>query len=104
MNILIEARDFTHKNCEVRRLRRAESPQAKWYLVSAFVLYVLGNVFTFAYFYPRNAIMFEGSLNNVDALKTTWSQWNTMNWFRSLILVAGLICTFLAMRKIYNFK
>ena len=80
------------------------SPQAKWYLVSAFVLYVLGDVFTFAYFYPRNAIMFEGSLNNVDALKTTWSQWNTMNWFRSLILVAGLICTFLAMRKIYNFK
>ena len=80
------------------------SPQAKWYLVIAFVLYVLSDVFTFAYFYPRNAILFEGSLNNVDVLKKAWAEWNTMNWFRSLLPLAGLVCTFLAMRKIYNFK
>jgi hypothetical protein len=80
------------------------SPQAKWYLVSAFVLYVLGDVFTFAYFYPRNAILFEGSLNNVDILKKAWTEWSTMNWFRSLLPLAGLVCTFLAMRKIYHFK
>ncbi len=80
------------------------SSQAKWLLISAFVLYVLGDVFTFAYFYPRNAILFEGSLNNVDVLKKAWTEWNTMNWFRSLILVAGLVCTFFAVCKIYNFK
>ena len=80
------------------------SPQARWYFVSAFVLYVLGDVFTFAYFYPRNAIMFEGSLNNVDALKKAWAEWNMMNWVRSLLPLTGLICIFFALRKTYNFK
>ena len=81
------------------------SPQAKWYLVSAFVLYVLGDVFTFAYFYPRNKIMFETTpIPDIQSLKNAWTDWNTMNWLRSLIFFAGLVFSFLALRKTYIAK
>lgn len=71
-------------------------------LGAAFVMYILGDVLTFAYFYPRNDIMFKtAQLTDVDLLKTTWSEWNTMNWVRTFVLVAGLSFSFLSLHKIY---
>lgn len=75
------------------------------YLGAAFILYVLGDVFTFAYFYPRNDIMFkEAQLTEVDVIRQAWTGWNTMNWLRSLIVFVGLIFSFLALHKIYTSK
>lgn len=80
------------------------SPQIRIFLVVAFILYVLGDVFTFAYFYPRNDIMFKGDITAVEKIRIAWKGWNTMNWLRSLILLIGIIFSFLALDKIYTLK
>ena len=78
------------------------SPAIRWSLGIAFLLYVLGDVFTFAYFYPRNAILFHTApLTDVGLLRKTWSEWTAMNWLRSLLLLAGLSCSVWALHKIY---
>ena len=81
------------------------SATVRIYLGMALALYVCVDVFTFAYFYPRNKIMFEtGSLTNIDTLKNALTGWRTMNWLRSLIMFAGLVFSFLALHKIYIAK
>jgi hypothetical protein len=71
-------------------------------LGSAFVLYILADVFTFAYFYPRNDIMFKtAQFTDIDLLKRTVSEWSKMNWLRSLIILAGLVFSFISVHKIY---
>jgi hypothetical protein len=53
---------------------------------------------TFAYFYPRNAIMFTDPLNvDTETLKAVWSQWTTSNWFRSAIIAVQAVVDFLAL-------
>ena len=72
--------------------------QVRIYCAIALVLAVGGDVFTFAYFYPRNAIMFTDPLTpDTELLKQTWSQWTTMNWPRSAILVAQTTLDYLAL-------
>jgi hypothetical protein len=75
-------------------------PSARMFLGIALGCYVLTDVFTFAYFYPRNAIMF---VNGTDPalIAKAWSEWNTMNWLRSLIIFAGLCTSFVSLDKIY---
>lgn len=81
------------------------SATARIYLGMALALYVCTEMFTFAYFYPRNSIMFEkGSLTDIDTLKKAWMGWSTMNWLRSFVIFAGLVFSFLALHKIYTAK
>jgi hypothetical protein len=78
------------------------STTVRIYLGMASALYICVDVFTFAYFYPRNKIMFEtGSLTDIDTLENALTGWRTMNWVRSFILFAGLVFSFLALHKIY---
>jgi len=78
------------------------SPSIRLCLGAALVLYILADVFTFAYFYPRNDIMFKtAQLSDVDLLKRTVSEWSGMNWLRSLVILAGLFFSFMALHKIY---
>jgi hypothetical protein len=80
------------------------SPSIRLCLGAAFVMYILGDILTFGYFYPRNDIMFKtAQLTDTDLLRKTWSQWNSMNWVRTLILMAGLIFSFLSLHRIYSF-
>ena len=81
------------------------SATVRIYLGLALLLYVCSDVLTFAYFYPRNAIIFEkGSLTDIDALKNALNGWRTMNWVRSFIVFAGLVFSFVALHKIYTAK
>jgi uncharacterized membrane protein len=81
------------------------SPAIRMYLGLAFLLYVLGDVLTFAYFYPRNDILFRNpQLADADVLKKAWSQWSSMNWVRTLIQLAGVIFSFLSLHRIYTLK
>jgi Domain of unknown function (DUF1772) len=81
------------------------SATVRIYLGMALILYVCVDVFTFAYFYPRNKIMFETTpIPDIQSVKNAWTDWNTMNWLRSLILFAGLVFSFLALRKTYIAK
>jgi uncharacterized membrane protein len=70
------------------------------FVVMAFVLYLAADAFTFAYFYPRNDIMFVKQLN-ADAAAKAWKEWNTMNWLRSAIVAAGIVCTAMGLHRYY---
>jgi len=65
-------------------------------LVAALAL--ANDVFTFAYFYPRNAVMFEQPLDGrLEAIKAAAAQWSSMNWIRSLGVATGLLCAIAAL-------
>lgn len=77
-------------------------PQVRLYLAVAFACYLAAEALTFGYFYPRNDIMFRtAQLSDIALLKKTVSEWQGMNWVRSLILLAGLFFSFLALHKFY---
>lgn len=80
------------------------STTVRIYLGIALAFYVLGDVFTFAYFYPRNDIMFKNKVADIDTIRQSWAGWKTMNWLRSGIVLAGLLFSFLALHKIYTTK
>jgi hypothetical protein len=59
---------------------------------ASLALSVSGDVLTFAYFYPRNAIMFGPAQQPLDVLRDAWAGWSTMNWIRSGICLLALVC------------
>ena len=79
------------------------SPSVRLYLGAALALYILADVLIFAYFYPRNDIMFRtASLTDITLLKKTWSEWNMMNWVRSSVILVGLFFSFFALQKTFS--
>ena len=81
------------------------APPVRLYLALAVVAYVLADVLTFAYFYPRNDIMFRtADLSNNGLLKKVWSEWTSMNWVRSLMILAGIFFSFVSLHKIYSIQ
>lgn len=76
-------------------------PDVRLFLGVALVMYLIAEGMTFGYFYPRNDIMFtSASLNDVDLLKKTWTEWQSMNWVRSAALLIGIICSLISVNKI----
>jgi len=81
------------------------SATARIYLGMALALYILTEVFTFAYFHSRNKILLETSpLPDIDTLKSAWSSRTRMNWLRLLVILAGLVFSFLALNEVYTGK
>jgi hypothetical protein len=81
------------------------SPAIRMNLGIALVMYILADVLTFSYFYPRNDIMFKtAQLTDTDTLRKAWTEWCSMNWVRSLIALVGLVFSFLSLHKIYHLK
>ena len=81
------------------------APSVRLYLALAVVTYVLADVLTFAYFYPRNDIMFRtANLNDTGLLKKVWSEWTSMNWVRSLVILAGIFFSCVSLHKIYTIQ
>jgi uncharacterized membrane protein len=68
--------------------------------VAALILSVFVDVFTFAYFYPRNDIMFVAPMNDIDAIRTALSGWRNMNWIRSGMIVIIVALDFAALLKV----
>ena len=68
-------------------------------------MYILVDVFTFSFFYPRNDIMFLNvPMAGVKELREAWSQWSAMNWLRSTIQLAGVIFSSLSLHTLYMFR
>ena len=81
------------------------SPAIRLYVGIAFVLYITAEGLTFGYFYPRNAIMFKSApLSDIALLRKTWSEWNSMNWVRSAMLLVGIFFSFLALHTFYTLR
>jgi hypothetical protein len=82
-----------------------KSPSIRLSLGAALVLYLLAEGLTFGYFFPRNDIIFRhAQLSDVGLLKKTLSEWTTMNWVRSGILLTGIVFSFLSLHKIYAIR
>lgn len=80
-----------------------KAPAARVTLGVALACYVAADIFTFTYFHPRNDIMFlSEQLPDVETLRRTASEWSTMNWVRSFVVLVGLICSFLSVHKVYS--
>ncbi len=70
------------------------------YLALAFLFFIASTVLTFTYFYPRNEMMFlSDQLPGTETLKTAATEWGRMNWVRSLLMLAGLVCVFTVLDK-----
>jgi hypothetical protein len=52
---------------------------------------ILADVLTFAYFYPRNDVMFAQAVD-VGAMTRSWTEWSRMNHVRSLLVLSALVC------------
>jgi Anthrone oxygenase len=76
------------------------SKEVRIFLGAAFIIAVLSDVFTFAYFYPRNNLLFNLPITSISDLSKTVSQWQSMNWVRSALIVSGLVSSFLGLNKI----
>ena len=74
--------------------------RVRYYLLAALVFAVATDAMTFAYFYPRNDIMFVNPVaGNVETIRSAWSKWSTMNWTRRAIVALGLIFDFAALTR-----
>lgn len=77
-----------------------KSSSIRVYLGIALLFYVASMILTFTYFYPRNEVMFlSEQLPGTETLKMAASEWGRMNWIRSLLWLAGLVCSFIALDK-----
>jgi|SRR4051812_45737710 hypothetical protein len=72
------------------------------YFGLALLLAVLVDAMTFAFFYPRNEILFLGAEGNVAVLMNTWSEWSRTNWVRSLLLLFSLVCSMKGIDSLYE--
>jgi hypothetical protein len=71
-------------------------------LLFALGFHVAADIMTFAYFYPRNDIMFLENPLNAENARAAWQGWSSMNWLRTLIVGAGVVCTSLALDAVYS--
>lgn len=78
------------------------SPSIRLLLTVAFLCYFAADIMAFTYFHPRNDIMYlSETLPETETLKRIAAEWSSMNWVRSAILLIGVVCSFLAIDKIY---
>lgn len=77
-------------------------PQVKWSLISSFILFILADILTVIYFFPRNEILFTQKLIDIQSATQAWEEWSRMNWVRSLLLLAGVIFSCIALHKMYK--
>lgn len=78
--------------------------KVRLFLGIALLCSVSADVMAFTYFHPRTDIMFSNPIPEVATLQKLSAEWMTMNWVRSFILLIGLVCSFLAVDRIYTYK
>lgn len=77
-----------------------KSSSIRLFLGIALLCYISSMILTFTYFYPRNEILFlSEQLPDTESLKKAATEWGRMGWVRSLLSLAGLVCTFIALDK-----
>ena len=82
-----------------------KAPSIRMFLGIALLFYISADVLTFMYFHPRNDIMFlSKELADTETLTKLAAEWSSMNWVRSLIVLAGLVFSFLSLDKLHSSK
>lgn len=79
------------------------SGKMRLFLIIAFLLAVLGDVITFAYFYPRNdLLMYLPLQGNTERFTTILKEWRFTNWIRTAMIFFGLLFSCLALNEVYR--
>ena len=82
-----------------------KAPSIRLFLGIALFLYISADLLTFMYFHPRNEILFlSQQLADTETLKKLAAEWSSMNWVRSLIVLAGLVFSFLSLDRFFSAK
>ena len=79
--------------------------QIRLYTISALALILIIDLLTFAYFFPRNDIMFDlNSTVDIQTLTNAWREWVTMNWVR-MVITSGIVMLYsLSLNKLYKLR
>ncbi|MFD2825250.1 anthrone oxygenase family protein [Leeuwenhoekiella polynyae] len=79
--------------------------QIRLYNISALFLILIIDLLTFAYFLPRNDIMFDlNSTADIQTLTTAWREWANMNWVRTFITFGIVMLYSLSLNKLYKLR
>jgi len=70
-----------------------ESVSMRVYFSVAFLLYAIIASLTFIYFVPRDMIIFTSPVENTSQIEIALSGWKQMNWLRTFLGLAGVLCT-----------
>jgi hypothetical protein len=72
---------------------------------TSFAFYVGILILTVAYFFPRNLILFTSSIpDHLEQIRSSAAEWSRMNWLRSFLGFAGVVCSFIGLDAYYNSK
>jgi len=74
-------------------------PGARLFAGIALAANVTGDIMTFAYFYPRNDIMFVNPMN-AEAAAQAWRGWATMNHVRSAFVLTALLSELVTLTRV----
>jgi hypothetical protein len=74
-------------------------------LATALALALVADALTFGYFYPRNEILFFSDLAaRQTQITDACTQWQGMNWVRSLFVLAGLVFQFFGLNRLMEIR
>ncbi len=66
----------------------------RMYFGASFLLYAAIVILTLTYFIPRDLILFTWPIqDHLQEIRTASSQWLQMNWIRTLLGLAGVLCS-----------
>jgi|ERR1700719_789582 Domain of unknown function (DUF1772) len=72
------------------------------YFATSFFIYTAIVVLTFAYFIPRDLILFTWSIpDHLEEIKAAAAQWSQMNWLRALLGFVGVLFSFKGLDAYY---
>jgi uncharacterized membrane protein len=74
-------------------------PGARLLAALAVVANVTGDIMTFAYFYPRNDVMFVNPIN-IEAAAQAWRGWVAMNHVRSAVVLTALLAELATLTRV----
>jgi Domain of unknown function (DUF1772) len=72
------------------------------YFGVSFLIYAAIVALTFAYFIPRDLILFTWSIpDHLDQIKAAATEWSRMNWLRTLLGLIGVLFSFKGLDNFY---
>ena len=70
----------------------------KWWLLAALILVIAGDIITFTFHYPRNAVLFTEPMNvSPETLRKAADEWIVGNYVRLVLVASAMVCAIKAL-------
>jgi anthrone oxygenase-like protein len=80
-----------------------DSVSLRFYFVTSFLMYAAIVALTFAYFVPRDLVLFTSSIpDHLDQIRAAAAEWSHMNWLRTLLGFVGVLFSFKGLDAYYD--